>query len=238
MSNDINDILELMKKINSMALNLHLDSPNIQSEPSDSDAYEILMESRKLFKGFLLFNGIKERIVDSMLRKFNDAGRRSPPWLAGSQTGNRRPQDGADGNRRNRWLFPKTHDYYATKSMGCLVELRFVLQTLSMLNAPKLPSEILKNSFVTILQHELMPRNFLDPLTKQSPDFNKFVKDRRYIESGHVVPHAKSGKHNYKNATLMLRDSNRQQADYTIDECIRNMVLVLSNHGYNVEKQP
>lgn len=231
------DILEQMKEIKELALNLGLNSSN-PPEPSDVNAYGILMKVRKLFRDFLLLNGIAGETLEQILRKFNDSGRRSPPWQAGSETGHRRPQDGADGNRQNRWLFPPTHDFYATKPMSCLVEMRFVLQTLCMLNAPELPADILKDSFIGILSHDLTPGKFLDPLTKESPDFNEFIRDRRYIESGHVVPHAKSGKHNYKNATLMLRDSNRQQADYTIDECIRNMVLVLSNHGYNVEKQP
>lgn len=231
------DILEQMKEIKELALNLGLNSSN-PPEPSDVNAYGILMKVRKLFKSVLLQAGIDETVLKSILTKFTDSGRRSAPWRDGSETGHRRPQDGADGNRQNRWLFDPAHEYYATKSMGCLVEIRFILQTLCMQNSPQLPSDILKDSFNGILGHDLTPGKFLDPLTKESPDFNEFVRDRRYIESGHVIPHARSGKHNYKNATLMLRDSNRQQADYTIDECIQNMALVLSNHGYNVEKQP
>lgn len=219
-----------------MTRNLGLNSSNFQ-EPSDDDAYELLMKVKRLFRDFLLEQGIDERVVESMLRKFTDAGRRSPPWQAGSETGHRRPQDGADGNRQNRWLFSEDHEYYATKSMGCLVEIKFVLQTLSMVNVPNLPSNILRNSFSVILNHELVPGEFLDPLTGDSIDFNEFVRDRRYVESGHIIPHGREGRHNYNNATLMLRDSNRQQADLTIDECIENMARILRNHGFNVEEE-
>ena len=68
-----------------------------------------------------------------------------------------------------------------------------------------------------------------------SIDFAEFVRDRRYLESGHIDPHGRGGRHNYNNATLMLRDSNRQQADLTINECLENMARILRNHGYTVE---
>jgi len=223
-----------MTEINQMAQRLSLNSIN-PPDPSDDDAYEILMKVRKLFKSILLQARIDETVLKSILTKFTDSGRRSAPWRDGSETGHRRPQDGADGNRQNRWLFDPAHEYYATKSMGSLVEIRFILQTLCMQNAPQLPSDTLKDSFNGILGHELLPGKFLEPLTKESPDFNEFVNDRRYIESGHVIPHARDGRHNYNNATLMLRDSNRQQADFTIDECVEKMKRILSNHGYNVE---
>ena len=217
-----------------MAERLGLNSSN-PPEISDNDAYVLLLKVRKLFMDFLIQSNIDERSVEAMLRKFNDAGRRSPPWQTCSETGHRRPQDGADGNRRNRWEFDPSHEFYATKSMGCLVEIRFVLQTLSMINAPELPTDDLKDSFIGVLGHKLEPGQFFDPLTKESPDFNRFVEDRRYLESGHIVPHARGGRHDYRNATLMLRDSNRQQADFTIDECVERMARIISNHGYRVE---
>jgi hypothetical protein len=227
-------ILEQMNEINEIAINLGLNSQNFQ-EPSDEDAKELLMKARKLLKDFLIEQNCESRIIEAILRKFNDSGRRSPPWQQGNEDGHRRPQDGADGNRQNRWLFPEDHPYYATESMACLVELKFILQTFSMINIPNLPSNVLTNSFTGLLGHELISGQFLDPLTGDQIDFAEFVRDRRYLESGHIDPHGRGGRHNYNNATLMLRDSNRQQADLTINECLENMARILRNHGYTVE---
>lgn len=223
-----------MNEINEIAINLGLNSQNFQ-EPSDEDAKELLMKARKLLKDFLIEQNCESRIIEAILRKFNDSGRRSPPWQQGNEDGHRRPQDGADGNRQNRWLFPEDHPYYATESMACLVELKFILQTFSMINIPNLPSNVLTNSFTGLLGHELISGQFLDPLTGDQIDFAEFVRDRRYLESGHIDPHGRGGRHNYNNATLMLRDSNRQQADLTINECLENMARILRNHGYTVE---
>ncbi len=227
-------ILELMDEINEITIRLGIGVPNFQ-EPSDADAYELLMKTRKLFRDVLRDNGVEDRIIQAILRKFNDSGRRSPPWQQGNEDGHRRPQDGADGNRQNRWLFPVVHPYHATRSMGCLVETKFILQTFSMDNFPNLPSNILQNSFDGILNHNLTPRLFLDPLTGYVVDFNEFIANPKILESGHINPHGRGGRHNYNNATLMLRDSNRQQADLTIDECIENMAIILRNHGFTVE---
>ncbi len=227
-------IPELMDEINQITIRLGLNNPAFV-EPSDVDAKELLMKVRKLLKDSLTEHGFESRVIEAILRKFNDSGRRSPPWQQGNEDGHRRPQDGADGNRQNRWLFPEDHPYYATQSMGCMVEIKFVLQTFSMINIPNLPSDVLTNSFTGLLGHELSPGQFLDPLTGGQINFAEFAIDRRYLESGHINPHGRGGRHDYNNATLMLRDSNRQQADLTIDECIENMAIILRNHGFTVE---
>jgi hypothetical protein len=227
-------ILELMDEINQESIRLGLTLPNFQ-EPSDDDSYELLRKLRQLLRDVLQEKGIEKKIIQAFLTKFVDSGRRSPPWQQGNEDGHRRPQDGADGNRQNRWLFDTEHPYYATKSMGCLVEIKFILQTFSMGNVSNLPSDILQNSFNGLLDHVLAPGLFVDPLTGNVIDFNKFVADRKYLESGHINPHGRGGRHTYNNATLMLRDSNRQQADLTIDECLENMAIILKNHGYTVE---
>jgi hypothetical protein len=227
-------ILELMDEINQEAIRLGLTLPNFQ-EPSDDDSYELLRKLKQLLRDVLRETVNEEKIIQAILRKFNDSGRRSPPWQQGNEDGHRRPQDGADGNRQNRWLFDDKHPYYATKSMGCLVEIKFILQTFSMDNIPNLPSNILQNSFNGIIDHDLTPGVFSDPLTGHVIDFNKFVADRKYLESGHINPHGRGGRHTYKNATLMLRDSNRQQADLTINECLENMAIILRNHKYSVK---
>jgi len=218
-------ILEQMNEINQIVTNLGLNAANFQ-EPSDEDAYELLMKVRKLFRDLLRENDIPEEVIKSMLTKFNDSGRRSPPWQEGNE----------HGNRQNRWLFANNHPYHATQSMGCLVEIKFVLQTLSMRNAPNFPSDLLRNSFTEILNHELVPGTFSDPLTGDILDFNEFANDGRYVESSHITPHARGGRHSYENSTLMHRDSNRLQADLPIGECLDYMVRILRNHGFNVER--
>ncbi|MEW5718942.1 MAG: hypothetical protein AB1817_09975, partial [Chloroflexota bacterium] len=52
------------------------------------------------------------------------------------------------------------------------------------------------------------------------------------IESGHYVPLGKGGRHTPDNATLMLRDSNRLQADLTLDELLSIMAGILDRQGY------
>ena len=205
---------------------------------SEQFAYDLLLAWRRLFMYILMDSG-EENVAKQILRKFNDAGRRSPPWRPGSaRPGAIRPQDGADGNRRNRWLFGEDHEFFATMTMACFVELKYVLQTFSMLNAPPLPDEcrdfIEHPILIRILGHRISPGAFLDPLTKETPDLNEFKRDRRYIESGHIVPHGRGGRHIVDNSTLMLRSSNRMQADFTIQEAVENMVHVLRKHDYTV----
>ncbi len=166
-----------------------------------------------LFRKLLIENGIDKRQVTRLTAKFRDAGRRSPPWQPGSETGNRRPQDGADGNRRNRWLFDGKHKFFADEVTATLSETRYFMQTLSMKGAPSIPDGRLETEFVSILGHPLRPGMFLDPIQKIPVEFQKFVASPRYLESGHYIPLGKGGKHTPDNATLMLRDSNRLQAD-------------------------
>src|SRR5262249_46641843 len=57
--------------------------------------------------------GYDARKARGITTKFRDAGRRSPPWRPASARVPGRPQDGADGNRRNRWLFDEDHKFWA-----------------------------------------------------------------------------------------------------------------------------
>ena len=151
-----------LKEIKKVVIALNIHNPNFP-EPSDDESYNLLTLFRKCFLNHFREHNLDEKIIQSMLRKFNDAGRRSPPWKGGSDKGFRRPQDGADGNRMNRWLFDKKHEYYSTKSMGCLVEIKYILQTFSMKNCPSLPAITLESLFLNFLQHKVKPGLFLDP---------------------------------------------------------------------------
>jgi hypothetical protein len=50
------------------------------------------------------------------------------------------------------------------------------------------------------------------------------------------VPLGRGGTHTPSNATLMLRISNRLQADLTVEELLEVMAQILSKHGYKVTK--
>lgn len=192
----------------------------------------------ELFRWLLIDNGYEQRQITRLTTKFRDAGRRSPPWQPGSERGNRRPQDGADGNRRNRWLFEPIHKFYAEEKVATLSEVRYFLQTLSMEGAPEIPGERLENEFRTILGHPLKPGLFLDPLQKIPVEFQKFITNPRYVESGHLVPLGRGGRHTPDNATLMLRASNRLQADLTLEELLEIMAGILERQGYYKTHSP
>ena len=199
---------------------------------SPEDARQLIKLWSDLFRGLLVSNGYDRRQITRLTTKFRDAGRRSPPWQPGSESGKRRPQDGADGNRRSRWLFGSDHKFYADEVTATLTEVRYLLQTLSMEGAPEIPGGELENGFVTILGHRLRPGMFLDPIQKIPVEFKKFIANPRYVESGHLVPLGRGGKHAPDNATLMLRDSNRLQADLPLSELLELMAGILERQGY------
>ncbi|MDX1917175.1 MAG: hypothetical protein SFT68_04240 [Rickettsiaceae bacterium] len=198
------------------------------------DARYLIKLFTSLFRELLLKHNFDSRAITRLTTKFRDAGRRSPPWQSGSETGNRRPQDGKDGNRQNRWLFDKNHKFYASEQVATLTEIRYILQTLSMDNAPKMPDNKLMFSFTSILGHPFEPGRFLDPIQLVPIDFLKFIENARYLESGHILPLGRGGKHTPDNATLMLKDSNRIQADLTRNELLDLMANILRRHGYQV----
>lgn len=196
------------------------------------DARQLIKSWSALFRHLLLENNVEARQITRLTTKFRDAGRRSPPWQSGSETGNRRPQDGPDGNRQNRWLFNNTHKFYADEVTATLTEIRYFMQTLSMNGAPSIPNKRLERDFLVILGHSLKPGMFLDPIQKIPVEFEEFVNNPTYLESGHYVPLGKGGKHTPDNATLMLRDSNRLQADLTVNELLDIMAGILERHDY------
>jgi hypothetical protein len=100
--------------------------------------------------------------------------------------------------------------------------------------APPIPGSRLEYSFLTILGHPLRPGLFLDPIQKIPVEFQKFITNPRYVESGHLVPLGRGGKHTPDNATLMLRDSNRLQADLALDQLLDLMAGILERQGYAV----
>lgn len=213
-----------------------VDEASLEAATSLDDARTLMAATKALFRLHMAAHGVDPRIVTQMMTKFHDAGRRSPPWQPGSSKGiYRRPQDGPDGNRQRRWLFATDHKFYATEVVGTLVEVKYYFQTLSMEGAPPLPNEDLRDVAAVLLGHPLAPGAFLDPLLREPIRFGDFVDDRRSVESGHIVPLGRAvngsrGRHDVANSTLMLRDSNRIQADKTIPELLNMFRRILDRH--------
>ena len=102
-----------------------------------------------------------------------------------------RPQDGKDGNRINRWLMDKNHKFYATELDATLVEIKYYLQAFSMENAPTtdhLNISIKKIFNPWLIEHEVKPGLYKDPLLRVNIDFKKFIDDPSDILYGPILP--------------------------------------------------
>lgn len=174
--------------------------------------------------------GYDSRAVRAICTKFRDAGRRSPPWRPASARVPGRPQDGADGNRRTRWLFDPTHKFYATEVTATLVEVKYYLELLSMEGAPPLPDGTIQHSFEWLAGHPIVPGAYLDPVQLVPIELRKFIEDRRYVESGHIIPLDRDGRHDPSNAFLCLSASNRLQGNLKLDELLVLMEQIVKKH--------
>jgi len=175
---------------------------------------------------------VPEATITAILRKFNDAGRRSAPWRPTSSVLPGRPQDGNDGNRRNRWLFPEDHKYYATEVVATLVEIKYLLQTLSMSDAPPTAAaEALNLFFPWLIEAPVVPGAYRDPLQLTPISFTDFAADRRLVESGHLSPLDRGGAHHPANTFLMLFRSNQMQGNQTVAELLDVMAAIVARHA-------
>jgi len=184
----------------------------------------------ELFRELLISVGYDTRQILRITTKFRDAGRRSAPWKPASSKVPGRPQDGADGNRINRWLMDKSHKFYADEVTASLVEVKYYLQALSMEDAPDLADPELKKAFSWMLEHTIEPGNYEDPIQLVPINLADIVKDASTIQSGHLIPLDRSGKHEPKNAFLMLPRSNQLQGNMTLDELLALMQTIVERH--------
>jgi len=192
---------------------------------------EIYNGARLLFRGLLRDCGYPDRGINALLTKFNDAGPRSAPTMAFSQTVAGRPQSGADGNRINRWLLEPDHKQYATECEAKLVGTRYIFQALSMIGAPAVPNDTIKKSFQWLLGHQIQPGNYLDPVLLIALNFNEMFDNPRTITSGHFKPLSRGiGLHNTGNTFLQSKKSNDLQSDNTLDELLTMISGVLTRH--------
>lgn len=205
-----------------------------QSNLAVEEVRRLIVMVTEIFSRTTIDAGFEKDPINKIITKFRDGGRRSPPWQPGSETGARRPQDGADGNRQSRWLFAPTHRYYADEITATMTEVRYFLQALSMSESPPLLDGSLDDPASVLLRHEFGPERFLDPIQVVPISLVAFADNRRYVEVGHIVPIGRGGKHNPENATLMLRESNRMQNDMTIPEFMTMIKGILERNGYSV----
>lgn len=191
---------------------------------------DLIKRVGKLFRDLLLNDGHDTRQITRLTTKFRDAGRRSAPWRPTSSRVPGRPQDGADGNRINRWLLPADHKFYADEVTASLVEIRYHLQALSMVDAPLIPNGKLKIAFNWLLGHSIEPGNYLDPIQLIPISLKDVIADARIIQSGHLIPLDRGGLHKPDNTFLMLKGSNQLQGNLTLAELLSLMQEIIDRH--------
>lgn len=190
-----------------------------------------------LFKDVVKEQGLEKSVYEGIGRKFRDAGRRSAPWKPTSSVVPGRPQDGKDGNRILRWLLPEDHKFYATELNATLVEIKYYLQAMSMVGFPDLSHYGFSEAFYPwLIEHPVKPGNYLDPVQLCQINFHEFARDRREVESGHIFPLDRGGKHHPKNTFLMIARSNKLQGNLTIEELLELMDVILQRHAEAREK--
>ena len=207
-------------------------------EIDEEGARELIKLVKAVFDEVMLAAGHDARQVRAITTKFRDAGRRSAPWRPTSSRMPGRPQDGADGNRINRWILPTDHKFYADEVTATLVEVRYYLQALSMNEAPALPPNTIQESFDWLLGQHIVPGSYLDPIQLISIDIREVLATPRLIQSGHLVPLDRDGRHEPENTFLMLTSSNQLQGSLTVDELLDMMKAILSRHGPREAARP
>jgi hypothetical protein len=191
----------------------------------------LIRDMTYIFSESCIDAGIDKRQITRITTKLRDAGRRSPPWQAFSKRVPGRPQDGADGNRTLRWLLKSDHKFYADEMTATLTEVKYYLQILSMDGAPALPANTIQTSFDWLIEHDVIPGYYLDPIQLIPISFHAIMEDARRIQSGHLHPLDRGGKHEPKNAFLMLHRSNQLQGNLTLEELIQLMNEIVKRHA-------
>ena len=206
---------------------------NKRSSITVEDARSLIKLVSRVFREHLKNADVSGRQITRITTKFRDAGRRSPPWQPHSNVTPGRPQDGEDGNRRSRWLFETEHKFYADEITATLVEVRYYLQALSMKDAPPLPSNAIEMAFNWLIEHPVRPNEYLDPIQLIPISLNSFIEEPRSIQSGHIVPLDRGGRHEPPNAFLVLARSNQLQGNLTVEELVELMDQIVERHRLN-----
>lgn len=205
---------------------------------TDENARVLIKELGLAFKLHLEQAGFEDRAIKAIRTKFRDAGRRSAPWKPTSSRVPGRPQDGSDGNRINRWLLPEDHKFYATEVNATLVEAKYYFQAWSMSNAPVLPRSEIQECFHWLVGHDIQPGAYRDPIQLCPIDLLEFANNPRLVQSGHLNPLDRGGRHIYENTFLMLARSNQLQGNLTLDELVGLMRNIVEQHEIAHDTNP
>jgi hypothetical protein len=189
-----------------------------------------------IFTELCLGHGYDARQILRVKTKLRDAGRRSPPWKPTSSRVPGRPQDGSDGNRILRWKLEVGHKFHADEMTATLTEVKYYLQLLSMVDAPPLPENSIQTCFNWLIEHDVVPGYYLDPIQLIPISLNEIIHDARTIQSGHLHPLDRGGKHEPKNAFLMLFRSNQIQGNLTVEELVNLMAEIVKRHAEHHKK--
>jgi len=201
-----------------------------QQNMTENEARILISKVTDLFRIVLIEAGHDSRQITRLTTKFRDAGRRSAPWKPTSSRVPGRPQDGADGNRILRWHLPQEHKFHASEFDATLVEVKYYFQALSMLNAPTINYGEISTNFQWLIEHNIAPGEYVDPIQQINIDLNEVVNDARTIQSGHFIPLDRGGRHIPDNAFLMLARSNQLQGNLTLDELLALMEEIVAKH--------
>ena len=198
---------------------------------TDEDVRSAVERCRALFRGTLRDAGYEEKKITALLTKFVDAGRRSAPWKPTSGRVPGRPQDGADGNRIKRWLLPSDHKFFASEVDATLVEIRYMLQAMSMTGFPRIGHAHHLESWQWLTDGKMINQgDYLDPIQLIPIDFLSFLNQPRLITSGHIFPLDRGGRHEPSNTFLTLAISNNLQGNNTVTELLNMMWEIVKRH--------
>lgn len=198
---------------------------------SDEEVKALIKVSTFWFRESCIRAEFPEDKVKALTTKFRDAGRRSAPWKPASSKVPGRPQDGGDGNRISRWLMDPNHKYYANELDATLVEVKYMLQAMSMLGAPN-PIFPVGNLFTPwLVEHPVSPDEYRDPVQIIPISFNEVLNDPRTIQSGHLIPLDRGGKHHPDNTFLMIARSNQLQGNMKVAELLELMEQIVKRHA-------
>ncbi len=205
----------------------------------ESSVREAVELCREIFRTALREAGFDERKITALLTKFVDAGRRSAPWKPTSGRVPGRPQDGADGNRIKRWLLPSDHKFFATEIDATLVEVRYMLQAMSMAGFPRIEKRELLNTWNWLNNgHRINEGDYLDPIQLVPIGFSDFFENPRQVTSGHIYPLDRGGKHVPDNTFLTLAISNNLQGNNTVEELLNMMWAIVNRHRTEGDWKP
>ena len=202
-----------------------------QGECTEEEVRRAIADARGVFTETLRDAGYSDKKITAMKTKLCDAGRRSAPWQPASSKVPGRPQDGRDGNRIKRWLLPEDHKFYADEITATLVEIKYYLQLFSMKDAPHVGNDALDSHFDWLVEHPVKPGEYKDPITKSDLPFDEIINNPRLIQSGHIFPLDRGGKHEPSNTFLMSARSNALQGNMTVEELLEYIEDILRKHG-------